>query len=97
MIFPRSAKFSEKVEKSKGGPLKSEIFDHFEDRVFIKNPEISEFANLEGMGTGDRGPGTGDRGQGTRDLSPYPRKVGKVAKIARSEISAFWVTNLSSK
>ena len=60
MIFPRSAKFSKKVEKSKGGPLKSEIFDHFEDRVFIKNPEISEFANLEGMGTGDRGPGTGD-------------------------------------
>ena len=89
-IFPRSAKISEKVEKSKGGPLKSEIFDHFEDRVFIKNPEISEFANLEGMGTGDRGPGT-------RDLSPYPRKVGKVAKIARSEISVFWVKNLSSK
>ena len=64
-IFPRSAKISEKVEKSKGGPLKSEIFDHFEDRVFIKNPEISEFANLEGMGTGDRGPGTGNRGRAT--------------------------------
>ena len=82
--------------------MKSEIFDHFEDRVFIKNPEttflerprcrgavmsfkkkkknpeISEFANLEGMGTGDRGPGTGDRGRAT--CRRTPGKWGKSRK-----------------
>ena len=43
------------------------IFDHFEERLFIQNPEISDFTNFGGIGTGDRdqGPGPGtDRNQG---------------------------------
>ena len=51
------------------------IFDHFEERFFIQNPEISDFTNFGGMGTGtgDRGPGTGDRNQGRgQKQSPPP-------------------------
>ena len=52
------------------------IFDHFEGRLFIQNPEISDFTNFGGMGTGDWGPGTGDRDQG-----PGPGTRSKAAPL----------------
>ena len=70
MTSPQSLNFSRKCKKQRGGPLKLMIFDHFEERFFIQNNEISDFTNFGGMGTGDRGPGTGDRGPGTGDRGP---------------------------
>ena len=72
-IFPLSRKIPEIAETSKRGPLKSQMFDHFEERFFTINPEISEFANLGGMGTGDRGRATCRRIPGKRGKSRKSR------------------------
>ena len=44
LIFPFFRKIPEFVEKSKGGPLKSQIFAFFPIRKSMKNHEISEIA-----------------------------------------------------